>query len=186
MGQHHRRHRPDPAAGRRPRARAHRPAGHPGRRGQSSARAPTARSGSSAERTSPYAFYQYWINVDDRDVERFLLQLTLLPVAEAVAALRRPTTRHPDQRHGQRRLAHEVTALVHGEAARPAAAAALTVLFGGDPAEAPASTRSRCWTAELAVGHLAGDALDCRRAPSVDLVDGHRAGDVARATPAGV
>ncbi len=49
----------------------------------------------SPDRTSPYAFYQYWINVDDRDVERFLLQLTLLPVDEVAGARGRRTPPHP-------------------------------------------------------------------------------------------
>ena len=72
----------------------------------------------SPSRTSPYAFYQYWINVDDRDVERFLLQLTLLSLDE-VAGVVAEHASAPEQRTGQRRLAHEMTALVHGpEAAR--------------------------------------------------------------------
>ena len=49
----------------------------------------------SAERTSPYAFYQYWINVDDRDVERFLLQLTLLAGRRGGRGGRRPTWPRP-------------------------------------------------------------------------------------------
>jgi tyrosyl-tRNA synthetase len=89
----------------------------------------------SAERTSPYAFYQYWINVDDRDVERFLLQLTLLPIAEA-AEVAAEHARRPERREGQRRLAHELTALVHGDGSARAAAAASQLLFGGDPADA--------------------------------------------------
>ena len=66
-----------------------------------------------AGRTSPYAFFQYWMNVDDRDVERFLLQMTLLPVDEArsVAASHQAA---PERREGQRRLAGELTSLVHG------------------------------------------------------------------------
>ena len=76
-----------------------------------------------ADRTSPYAFYQYFINVDDRDVERFLLQLTLLPVD----AVREVMSRHrerPEGREAQRALAHEMTALIHGpEAAVDAAGA---------------------------------------------------------------
>jgi tyrosyl-tRNA synthetase len=89
----------------------------------------------SPERTSPYAFYQYWINVDDRDVERFLLQLTLLAVDEAVAVAAEHAAA-PERRGGQRRLAHELTALVHGEPAAEAAATASQLLFGGDPADA--------------------------------------------------
>ena len=77
----------------------------------------------SAERTTPYAFYQYFVNVDDRDVERFLLQLTLLPVAEIAAVVAAQATA-PEQRGAQKVLAHAVTALVHGleEADRAAGA----------------------------------------------------------------
>lgn len=67
-----------------------------------------------AERTSPYAFYQYFVNVDDRDVERFLLQLTLLPVHE-ITGVMEEHRRAPERRHAQRILALAVTALVHGE-----------------------------------------------------------------------
>jgi len=91
----------------------------------------------SAEQTSPYQFFQYWMNVDDRDVERFLLQLTLLPVDE----IREVVAVHaeaPQERVAQRRLAHEVTAIVHGTEATEAAAEASGVLFGGDPTDASA------------------------------------------------
>ena len=65
-------------------------------------------------RTTPYAFYQYFVNVDDRDVERFLLQLTLLPVAE-IAEIMAAHGAAPERREAQRVLARAVTALVHGE-----------------------------------------------------------------------
>jgi tyrosyl-tRNA synthetase len=68
------------------------------------------------ERTSPYEMYQYFMNTDDRDVERFLLQLTLLPV-EVVGEVVDAHRSAPEQRGAQRRLAAEVTGLVHGEAA---------------------------------------------------------------------
>jgi tyrosyl-tRNA synthetase len=75
-------------------------------------------------RTSPYAFHQYFVNVDDRDVERFLLQLTFLAVdevADVVAAHRG----RPEDRSAQRVLARELTTLVHGrEAAAEAERAA--------------------------------------------------------------
>jgi len=68
----------------------------------------------SPTRTTPYAFYQYFVNVDDRDVERFLLQLTLLPVAD-IAELMAAHGATPERREAQRVLARAVTALVHGE-----------------------------------------------------------------------
>ena len=88
-----------------------------------------------ADQTSPYAFFQYWMNVDDRDVEKFLLQLTLLPVRE-IRDLVAVHSDNPQERRAQRRLAHEVTAIVHGAEAAQAAAEASAVLFGGDPGDA--------------------------------------------------
>lgn len=90
-------------------------------------------------RTSPYQFFQYWMQLPDADVERFLLQLTLLPVEEAkgVAAAH---LEEPHRREGQRRLAREVTTIVHGAGAAADAEAASAILFGGDPREASADS----------------------------------------------
>jgi tyrosyl-tRNA synthetase len=75
------------------------------------------------------------MNVPDADVERFLLQLTLLPVEEcAVIAAAHAQT--PHKREGQRRLAREVTTIVHGPEATAAAEEASAILFGGSPAGA--------------------------------------------------
>ncbi len=84
-----------------------------------------------AERTSPYAFHQYWMNTDDRDVERFLLQLTLLPVEE-ITALMAQHAEAPHQRQAQQRLADAVTELVHGADAVTSSNRAAAVLFGGE------------------------------------------------------
>jgi tyrosyl-tRNA synthetase len=88
-----------------------------------------------ADRTSPYQFFQYWMNVPDADIGRFLLQLTLLSVqeCEAIAAAH---AQAPHKRAGQRRLAREVTTIVHGPEATAAAEEASEVLFGGSPAGA--------------------------------------------------
>ncbi|HWG03175.1 MAG TPA: tyrosine--tRNA ligase [Trebonia sp.] len=88
-----------------------------------------------ADRTSPYQFFQYWMNVADADIEQFLLQLTLLPVQEcrAVAAEHLAA---PHKRAGQRRLAREITTIVHGPEATMAAEEASAILFGGTPAGA--------------------------------------------------
>jgi tyrosyl-tRNA synthetase len=78
--------------------------------------------------TTPYEFYQYWINVDDRDVPRFLGYYTLLPLAEI---RRLGALQGADLRQAKEVLAFEVTALTHGiEAARQAQSAA-RALFGG-------------------------------------------------------
>jgi tyrosyl-tRNA synthetase len=88
-------------------------------------------------RTSPYQFFQHWMQTDDRQVGEFLAKFTLLPRFE-VEALTLAHLEHPERREGQRRLAEEVTSLVHGEAAAMAAAHATAVLFGGSPLDAPA------------------------------------------------
>ena len=89
----------------------------------------------SAALTSPYAFFQYWMNVDDRDVEQLLLQLTLLPVRE-IQDLVSAHGDEPQERGAQRRLARELTTVVHGAEAAAAAEEASAVLFGGDPGAA--------------------------------------------------
>jgi tyrosyl-tRNA synthetase len=82
-----------------------------------------------AHRTSPYRFFQYWIQVDDRDVGRFLAQLTLLPMDE-ITELLAEHEKAPERRTAQRRLADEVTTLVHGAEEAATAKAASAVLFG--------------------------------------------------------
>jgi tyrosyl-tRNA synthetase len=88
-------------------------------------------------RTSPYQFFQHWMQTDDRQVREYLAKFTLLPLAEVDEVAAEHAAR-PERRLGQRRLAEEVTRLVHGEAAAVAAAEASTVLFGGSPLAAGA------------------------------------------------
>ena len=78
--------------------------------------------------TSPYKLYQFWINSDDRDVEAYLKLFTLLSQGEIKALL---TSHHkdPSQRQAQKKLAIDVTGLVHGDKARYAAVAASAILF---------------------------------------------------------
>lgn len=80
-------------------------------------------------RTSPYKFYQFWVNADDRDVGRWLRFFTLLP-REEIEALDAETAEHPERRAAQRALAHDVTTRVHGDAAARAAEEAAGILFG--------------------------------------------------------
>jgi tyrosyl-tRNA synthetase len=84
-----------------------------------------------AARTSPYAFYQYWLNVADADVLTCLRLLTELP-REEVEALASATASAPGERAAQRRLAAWLTAFVHGEAGLAAAERASAVLFGAE------------------------------------------------------
>ena len=87
-------------------------------------------------RTSPYQLRQFFVQVDDSEVERQLLQFTLLPVEE-IEELMVAHREAPEQRRAQRVLATSVTAMVHGDDAARAADAAADVLFGGDPTSAP-------------------------------------------------
>jgi tyrosyl-tRNA synthetase len=82
------------------------------------------------ELTTPYELYQYWINTEDADVGRYLKIFTFLPLDE-IAGIERQQAENPASRVGQRRLAFEVTKLVHGEETARAVAAASNVLFGG-------------------------------------------------------
>ncbi|ODR23959.1 tyrosine--tRNA ligase [Mycobacterium gordonae] len=79
--------------------------------------------------TSPYAWYQYFVNTADADVIRYLRWFTFLS-AEELAELEQATAERPQQRAAQRRLAAELTTLVHGEAATEAVQHASRALFG--------------------------------------------------------
>ena len=86
-----------------------------------------------AERTSPYRFYQFWINTDDRDVSQMLRTFTLLDRRE-IETLDAATTAKPEAREAQRVLARDVTERVHGSAAVKAAEEVSQLLFAkGDP-----------------------------------------------------
>jgi tyrosyl-tRNA synthetase len=81
------------------------------------------------ELTSPYAWYQYFVNTADADVIRYLRWFTFLS-ADELAELELATQERPQQRAAQRRLATELTVLVHGEAATEAVEHASRALFG--------------------------------------------------------
>jgi tyrosyl-tRNA synthetase len=87
-----------------------------------------------ARLTSPYRFYQFWINADDRDLGRYLRTFTLFGQDE-VAQHETAAAEHPEQRTGQRVLARDVTERVHGVDAARAAEEVSALLFGkADPA----------------------------------------------------
>ena len=81
------------------------------------------------EMTSPYAWYQYFVNTADADVIRYLRWFTFLSAAE-LAELEEATATRPHERAAQRRLAQELTTLVHGAAATEAVEHASQALFG--------------------------------------------------------
>ncbi len=90
------------------------------------------------DRTSPYQFFQHWMGTDDRQVDQFLKQFTLLPLPE-IAELVAAHDHEPGRRLAQRRLAHEATALVHGAEEADTAVRVSELLFGADPTQATAA-----------------------------------------------
>ena len=84
-----------------------------------------------ATRTSPFAFYQFWLNAADIDVVNYLRVFTLLASDDIDAAAAAVADR-PEQRHAQRLLAREVTRLVHGDEALASAQRITEALFDGD------------------------------------------------------
>ena len=92
--------------------------------------------------TSPYAFYQFWLNTDDRDVVTYLKVLSFRSRQE-IEALEAAVAERPAAREAQRALAEELTALVHGAAERDAVVAASRALFGrGELAGLDPATRA--------------------------------------------
>ncbi|MFJ8434421.1 tyrosine--tRNA ligase [Kitasatospora sp. NPDC094019] len=92
------------------------------------------------ELTTPYAFYQFWLNADDRDVPNFL-RIFSFRSKEEVEELERETTERPAARLAQRALAEELTTLVHGAEQYERAVAASKALFGqGELADLEAPT----------------------------------------------
>jgi len=100
-----------------------------------------------ADRTSPYQFYQYWINTEDPDVERFLALYTFLPMEEV---RRLGQLEGSELRKAKEVLAFEATRLTHGEEAAKEALAASHALFGGD-----AGSMEGVPTTQMAAGELA-------------------------------
>src|SRR5256886_2574759 len=95
--------------------------------------------------TSPYQLYQFWMNTDDRDAEPYLKLFTLLPQDE-IKALVKSHHKDPSRREPQKKLALEVTRLVHGQDACYSAVSASAILFdefSPRDVEPGASTRSR-------------------------------------------
>lgn len=83
------------------------------------------------EKTSPYEFYQFWINTDDRDVVKYLKYFTFLSQTE-IEQFEEEIKNAPEKRLAQKALAEEVTKLVHGEEALQQAIKISAALFSGD------------------------------------------------------
>lgn len=119
-------------------------------------------------RTSPFRFYQFWMNLPDAGIEKYLKTYTFLPLAD-IGALMEKHRASPGEREAQETLARLVTEIVHGPAAAAQAAAATDALFGATPfgelspeartvalAEAPSVRLSR---KEIVVGIPLADTL---------------------------
>ncbi len=135
-----------------------------------------------SKKTSPFKFYQFWINLPDANVEHYLKVYTFLPLNE-IEALMELHRRNPGERQAQKTLARLVTEIVHGPAATAQAAAATDALFGATPfselsrealavalAEAPSVTLSKKDLKDgyplaeaLVAGGLASSKSDARR-----------------------
>lgn len=85
-----------------------------------------------AVKTSPFSFYQFWLNQPDEMVEKYLKMFTFLPVSE-IESLIKTHQENPGARKAQETLAREVTGIVHGADAAENAAQASSVLFGKEP-----------------------------------------------------
>jgi len=107
-------------------------------------------------RTSPYEFYQFWINTDDRDVSRFLAFYTFLPLAEIETLSR---LKGADVRQAKEVLAYEATRISHGEEAADKARAASLTAFGGSGDDLSAMPSSNISLVRLQEGVLVVDVL---------------------------
>ncbi len=112
----------------------------------------------SAQKMSPYRFFQAWMQTEDAEVRKLLLQLTLLPIEEC-ESIAQAHLAEPHRRDGQRRLAVELTTLVHSEAAALGAEAASAVVFGG-PVAAVTIETLRMLAAEVPTAVISRSVLD--------------------------
>lgn len=87
-----------------------------------------------AERTSPYRFYQFWLNTADEDAERYVKIFTVLPVSEIEELIKRHR-RNPHLRELQKTVAREITIMTHGRKAYEAALETSDILFGNATSE---------------------------------------------------
>jgi tyrosyl-tRNA synthetase len=110
-------------------------------------------------RTSPYAFYQFWLNTDDRDVERLLNFFTFLD-AERIAEVMQAQAADPSRRFAQRVLAEDITLRVHGPDTTGRVIAASGILFGGTDLRTADAGVFEVLTGEMPTTTLPPDLLD--------------------------
>lgn len=115
-----------------------------------------------ADRTSPFAFYQFWLNSSDEDVIRYLSLFTLMP-QEEVTALTAAHEQAPGKREAHRALASHMTQLLHGPTEADNAQAAAVALFSGDVAGLPEATLDEVFAEVASSEHdktqLAGEGI---------------------------
>ena len=110
-----------------------------------------------AKRTSPYQFYQYWVNADDRDTSKFLRLFTLRS-PEEIGALERAIAERPAAREAQQALARDVTERVHGAEASRAAVEVSTLLFVKGEASGLSAPALAALAAEVPFAEIAAPA----------------------------
>jgi tyrosyl-tRNA synthetase len=121
-----------------------------------------------ANLTSPFRFYQFWINTDDRDAIKYLKFFTMLNQGE-IAELEAALASAPEKREAQRRLAQEVTRMVHGEYELRKAMQASQILFGGEIADLDARDVLDIF-ADVPSSDLAAASFEGEGLPIVDAV----------------
>jgi tyrosyl-tRNA synthetase len=113
-------------------------------------------------RTSPFRFYQFWLNTDDRDVVQYLKFFTFLE-ERTIADLEETTRRTPEKREAQRTLASEMTTLVHGVEQLARVEHASSLLFGEDIASLPVEDVLEVFvdvpSSEVAIAEFDGDGV---------------------------
>ncbi|MBO4209943.1 tyrosine--tRNA ligase [Micromonospora echinofusca] len=109
--------------------------------------------------TSPYAFYQFWVNADDRDVNNYLRYFSFRP-AEEIEELEKATAERPAARLAQRALAEELTTLVHGAPETAQAVAASQALFGRGSLDELSPETLRAALSEAGLVQVAGEWPD--------------------------
>lgn len=114
------------------------------------------------EKTSPYEFYQFWINTDDRDVVKYLKYFTFLS-KEEIEGYAEKTETAPEKREAQKRLAEEVTSLVHGREALEQAINISQALFSGNIKELSAQ--------DVKVGFKDVPSMEVDSSQELSLVD---------------
>ena len=118
--------------------------------------------------TSPYRFYQYWLDAEDRDVGTYLRWFTLFDRVQ-IEELEAELAAHPERRGAQRALARDLTERTHGRGAAERVARVSELLFGGDPAAADAQTLADLAAEIPAAPWPEGEPIDPDQ-PGLDLV----------------